>query len=169
MARVTVEDCVDKVPNRFELVMLASRRARQLGAGAPLTLDRDQDKNPVVALREIAAENLDLESLEQDLVRSYQRVHRPDEDSPALVELMDGERAQLENRAGAEDYNPSDLEAELAAAAAGADDEPVFADAAEEEMPAPDALDMTDPDAEPFGEEGEELDDDLMDDEGDDF
>jgi DNA-directed RNA polymerase subunit omega len=58
MARVTVEDCVDKVPNRFELVLLAAHRARELSSGSPLTIDRDNDKNPVVALREIAEETL---------------------------------------------------------------------------------------------------------------
>ena len=67
MARVTVEDCVDKVPNRFELVLLAARRARNIHSGAPLTLDRDNDKNPVVALREIAEETIDLEALKYEL------------------------------------------------------------------------------------------------------
>jgi DNA-directed RNA polymerase subunit omega len=74
MARVTVEDCVVKVPNRFELVMLAAQRARNLGAGAPLTVDRDNDKNPVIALREIADGTVVLKELESGLIRGLQRV-----------------------------------------------------------------------------------------------
>ena len=67
MARVTVEDCVDKIPNRFELVLLAARRARNIHSGAPLTLERDNDKNPVVALREIADETIELEVLKYEM------------------------------------------------------------------------------------------------------
>ena len=88
MARVTVEDCVDKVPNRFELVMLASHRARQLSAGAEITIDRDKDKNPVVALREIADETLTAEQLRESAIESHQRqieVDEPEEDSMALL------------------------------------------------------------------------------------
>ena len=73
MARVTVEDCVLKVPNRFELVLLAAQRAREITAGAPLTLDRDDDKNPVVALREIADETVGLEHLRGSVVRGMQK------------------------------------------------------------------------------------------------
>lgn len=73
MARVTVEDCVTKVPNRFELVMLAAQRARQVSAGAPLTVDRDNDKNPVVALREIADETVNLDELEQAVITGLQK------------------------------------------------------------------------------------------------
>ena len=79
MARVTVEDCVDKVPNRFELVMLAAHRARSLASGAPLTVDRDNDKNPVVALREIAEQTVKPKHLEEAIVSNLQRV-RVDED-----------------------------------------------------------------------------------------
>lgn len=79
MARVTVEDCVLKVPNRFELVMLAAQRARNLGAGTPLTVDRDDDKNPVVALREIADGTVDLRELKGGLVRGLQKVVESEE------------------------------------------------------------------------------------------
>jgi len=79
MARVTVEDCVQKVPNRFELVMLASQRAREISAGAKETIERDNDKNPVIALREIADETVELEHLRESLVRSLQR-HLPFDD-----------------------------------------------------------------------------------------
>ena len=79
MARVTVEDCVLKVPNRFELVMVAAQRARNLGAGASLTVDRDDDKNPVIALREIAEGTVDLGELENSLIRSLQKVVEMDE------------------------------------------------------------------------------------------
>jgi DNA-directed RNA polymerase subunit omega len=73
MARVTVEDCVVKIPNRFELVLLAAQRAREITAGAPLTLDRDDDKNPVVALREIADETVGLDHLRGSVVRGMQK------------------------------------------------------------------------------------------------
>jgi DNA-directed RNA polymerase subunit omega len=79
MARVTVEDCVLKVPNRFELVMVAAQRARNLGAGATLTVDRDDDKNPVIALREIAEGTVDLGELENSLIRGLQKVVETDE------------------------------------------------------------------------------------------
>lgn len=80
MARVTVEDCVMKVPNRFDLVMLASQRARDLAAGATMTLDRDNDKNPVVALREIAEDKVDLNQLSNLIIKGLQKV--PDVDEP---------------------------------------------------------------------------------------
>ncbi len=79
MARVTVEDCVLKVPNRFELVMIAAQRARNLGAGATLTVDRDDDKNPVIALREIAEDTVDLGELENNLIRGLQKVVETEE------------------------------------------------------------------------------------------
>ena len=80
MARVTVEDCVDKVPNRFDLVLLAAQRARQISGGADLTLDRDRDKNPVVALREIAEETIRPRNLEEAIVTGLQRVRIDEED-----------------------------------------------------------------------------------------
>jgi len=88
MARVTVEDCVDKVPNRFELVMLAAHRAREIAAGAPLTIDRDNDKNPVVSLREVAEETQSAEDLRERMIESYQtqiEVDEPEEDAMALL------------------------------------------------------------------------------------
>ncbi|PJE35899.1 DNA-directed RNA polymerase subunit omega [Pseudooceanicola lipolyticus] len=88
MARVTVEDCVDKVPNRFELVMLAAHRARELSSGAAITVDRDNDKNPVVALREIADETQRADDLRERLIESNQsqiEVDEPEEDSMALL------------------------------------------------------------------------------------
>jgi DNA-directed RNA polymerase subunit omega len=89
MARVTVEDCVEKVPNRFELVMLAAQRSRDISAGAEITVERDNDKNPVVALREIADETVDHEKLNDALVRSLQKVaeiDEPEEEEP--MEMM---------------------------------------------------------------------------------
>ncbi|MDU8943922.1 DNA-directed RNA polymerase subunit omega [Ovoidimarina sediminis] len=88
MARVTVEDCVDKVPNRFELVMLAAHRAREISSGAPLTIDRDKDKNPVVSLREIAEETQRAEDLRERMIESHQtqiEVDEPEEDAMALL------------------------------------------------------------------------------------
>jgi DNA-directed RNA polymerase subunit omega len=86
MARVTVEDCVEKVPNRFELVLLAAQRARNLSRGEELTVERDDDKNPVVALREIAEETVPLEKLELDLIKSLSRAPEPE---PADEEVLD--------------------------------------------------------------------------------
>jgi len=85
MARVTVEDCVDKVPNRFDLVLLAAQRARQISGGAELTIDRDRDKNPVVALREIADETITPDELNESLVSNLQRVQVDEEDTPDAV------------------------------------------------------------------------------------
>ena len=85
MARITVEDCVDKVPNRFELVLLAAHRARMIANGSPLTLDRENDKNPVVALREIAEENVSPEDLNEDLIHALQKYVEVDEPEPALA------------------------------------------------------------------------------------
>ena len=86
MARVTVEDCVQKIPNRFELVLIAAQRARNLSRGEELTVDRDEDKNPVVALREIAGETVSIAKLEQDLVKSLARAPEPE---PADEEVLD--------------------------------------------------------------------------------
>ncbi|MEP4012990.1 MAG: DNA-directed RNA polymerase subunit omega [Sulfitobacter sp.] len=88
MARVTVEDCVDKVPNRFELVMLAAHRAREIAAGSTVTVDRDNDKNPVVSLREIADETQSADELRERLIESNQsqiEVDEPEEDAMALL------------------------------------------------------------------------------------
>ncbi len=79
MARLTVEDCIDRIPNRFELVMLAAQRARELGAGAPMTVDRDNDKNPVVALREIADDTVELDGLRRKLVYGGEPQHDDDD------------------------------------------------------------------------------------------
>ncbi|ATN33704.1 DNA-directed RNA polymerase subunit omega [Rhizobium sp. ACO-34A] len=88
MARVTVEDCIDKVDNRFELVLLASHRARQISQGAPITVDRDKDKNPVVALREIADETLSPDDLKEDLIHSLQKhveVDEPEQEAGSMI------------------------------------------------------------------------------------
>jgi DNA-directed RNA polymerase subunit omega len=95
MARVTVEDCVDKVPNRFELVMLAAHRAREITAGSPITVDRDNDKNPVVSLREIADETQLADSLRERMIESHQtqiEVDEPEEDSMALLMGAESDR-----------------------------------------------------------------------------
>ena len=88
MARVTVEDCVDKVPNRFELVMLAAHRAREIAAGSPVTVNRDNDKNPVVSLREIAEETQSADDLRERMIEAHQtqiEVDEPEEDSMSLL------------------------------------------------------------------------------------
>lgn len=87
MARVTVEDCIDKVDNRFELVLLASHRARLISQGASITIDRDNDKNPVVALREIADETLSPGDLKEDLIHSLQKHVEVDEPEPDAASI----------------------------------------------------------------------------------
>ena len=88
MARVTVEDCIDKVDNRFELVLLAGHRARMIASGSPITIDRDNDKNPVVALREIADETISPEDLKEDLIHSLQKFTEVDEPEPETVPMI---------------------------------------------------------------------------------
>ena len=88
MARVTVEDCIDKVDNRFELVLLASHRARLISQGAAITIDRDNDKNPVVALREIADETVGPDDLKEELIHSLQKYVEVDEPEPDTVPLI---------------------------------------------------------------------------------
>jgi DNA-directed RNA polymerase subunit omega len=92
MARVTVEDCVVKVPNRFDLVLLAAQRAREVTSGAPLTVDRDDDKNPVVALREIAESTIELDHLKDNLIRGMQKHIEMDEpeEAPELEQTLFG-------------------------------------------------------------------------------
>lgn len=91
MARVTVEDCIDKIENRFELVMIASQRARKIGSGAPLTVDPDNDKKTVISLREIAAETVETEELKEELVKNHQRMIAFEEDDDE-IDMMDGEK-----------------------------------------------------------------------------
>lgn len=130
MARVTVEDCIVQVPNRFELVLLAAQRARNMNRGESLTVERDNDKNPVVALREIAEQTIELPPLETDLIKSLQRVSEPE---PAEEEVLDliatdenifgvmdvNEDLPVEGLAG-EDLSPEDLEAAISAELGGA-------------------------------------------------
>ena len=98
MARVTVEDCVEKVPNRFSLVLLASHRARAISAGAALLVDRDNDKNPVCALREIADDVVDADALKETLIASLQRVDErseAEEEAETLALLADPTHMQM--------------------------------------------------------------------------
>src|SRR5215471_6936025 len=96
MARVTVEDCIDKVENRFELVLLASHRARMVSSGAQITIDRDNDKNPVVALREIAEQTISPGDLKEDLIHSLQKYVEVDEPEPETVPLIGGASGNVE-------------------------------------------------------------------------
>jgi DNA-directed RNA polymerase subunit omega len=137
MARVTVEDCVVKVPNRFELVLLAAQRAREITSGAPLSLDRDDDKNPVVALREIADETIHLDHLRDSVVRGMQKhveLDEPEESSELdLDQSMFGVGAPL--AAGVEEEEALDedaLDAEALEEEAGEDDEQASGDLEED-------------------------------------
>ena len=127
MARVTVEDCILKVPNRFELVMVAAQRARRIGTGAALTIDRDNDKNPVVSLREIADETIIVEDLKEDLVKSHQRVFAAEDDKDDVIEEMQGEEewntlVSQANQAGSDDAEDFDGDDEDEADEASIDD-----------------------------------------------
>ncbi|HEX2751997.1 MAG TPA: DNA-directed RNA polymerase subunit omega [Alphaproteobacteria bacterium] len=128
MARVTVEDCILKVPNRFELVLVASQRAREIGSGAPLIVDRDNDKNPVVSLREIADTDLSLDGLREALVKNHQKVIELEEEDEDIIDVMEGESewAQVSNQVA-----DSELDAAGLSEDDGADDD--SADDAEEE------------------------------------
>jgi DNA-directed RNA polymerase subunit omega len=131
MARVTVEDCVLKVPNRFELVLLAAQRARNISRGEQLTIDRDNDKNPVVALREIADETLALPELEQDLVKSLSRVPEPEPVDEEVLDLIPTDQnifglqdVSAEEEAAAmaaegEEMSPEDIQAAIEAELGG--------------------------------------------------
>ena len=101
MARVTVEDCIEKIPNRFDLVLAAAQRARDISTGNPLTIDRDNDKNPVVALREIADETIDPDKLRDDIVKGLQKLTNPE-----LIE--DEEDENLEENSLEDDYTIND-------------------------------------------------------------
>ena len=96
MARVTVEDCIDKVENRFDLVLLASHRARMVSSGAQITIDRDNDKNPVVALREIADETISPGDLKEDLIHTLQKYVEVDEPEMDTVPLIGSEGASVD-------------------------------------------------------------------------
>ena len=108
MARVTVEDCVTKIPNRFDLLMIAAQRARNISSGSDLTIDRDNDKNPVVALREIADETISFSELEDGIITGLQRyveVEEPEEDEMDLMQAIhhDVEEDEVEMQADIED------------------------------------------------------------------
>ena len=116
MARVTVEDCIEKIPNRFELVMTAAQRVRDIAAGAAITIDRDRDKNPVVALREIADSTVNTEELKESLIKRNQRLFATAEETEEQIDVIDGEEAwanmareALENdNEGGMDFNSDD-------------------------------------------------------------
>ncbi len=97
MARVTVEDCILKVPNRFELVMAASQRAREIGSGSALLVERDNDKNPVVSLREIADTDLSVEDLKESLIKNHQKVIEMDDENEEIIDMMEGEEQEWAN------------------------------------------------------------------------
>lgn len=112
MARVTVEDCVEKVPNRFELVLYAAQRARNISRGEELTIDRDNDKNPVVALREIADETVKLPELRNDLIRSQAREPEPEPVDEEVQDLVPTEQ----NIFGLQEISPEEEAADDAGA-----------------------------------------------------
>ncbi len=163
MARVTVEDCVDKIPNRYELLMVAAQRAKDISSGAPITVARDNDKNPVIALREIAEEKVSIEELQKSLVmglQKYVEVEEPEEEELEIMAaekeladldeqfsglLLDGEMADGMQVHGGDDDDVLDLDA----ADAGSDDDISLDD----EAGMDDGFDMGDDVADGFDEE----------------
>ncbi len=127
MARVTVEDCIEQVPNRFDLVLLASQRARQIAAGSPLTIGRDNDKNPVVALREIAEKTVSLGELEESLIQGLQKHMPGEEPEEELMQFISEEQAY----AGAA-HRQAEIE-DLVPEEKMSDDEDIAIDAIDEE------------------------------------
>ncbi len=128
MARVTVEDCILKVPNRFELVLYAAQRARNISRGEELTLERDNDKNPVVALREIADDTVELPALEADIIKSLQRAPEPEPAEEEVLDLIATDEnifgvmdvnEEPANEGGLEDLSADDIEAAIAAELGG--------------------------------------------------
>lgn len=163
MARVTVEDCVDKIPNRYELLMVAAQRAKDISSGAPITVARDNDKNPVIALREIAEETVSIEELQKSLVmglQKYVEVEEPEEEELEIMAaekeladldeqfsglLLDGEMADGMQVHGGDDDDVLDLNA----ADAGSDEDISLDD----EAGMDDGFDMGDDVADDFDEE----------------
>ena len=155
MARVTVEDCVLKVPNRFELVLLAAQRAREITSGSPLSIDRDDDKNPVVALREIADETVGLEHLRTSVVRGMQKhveIDEPEEShelDAALFGVAPPSAALVEDEADVEteDLDEEDGEEETIAEAAdvGGDGLDEAEELAEDMLEVEEEVDLADP------------------------
>ena len=155
MARVTVEDCVLKVPNRFELVLLAAQRAREITSGSPLSIDRDDDKNPVVALREIADETVGLEHLRTSVVRGMQKhveIDEPEEShelDAALFGVAPPSAALVEEEADVEteDLDEEDEDEETIAEAAdvGGDGLDEAEELAEDMLEVEEEVDLTDP------------------------
>ena len=152
MARVTVEDCVVKVPNRFELVLLAAQRAREISSGAPLSIDRDDDKNPVVALREIADETVALDHLKSSVVRGMQKHVEIDEPEETHELELDTALFGIGAPAGALMDAEVDTEVEADADAEDADE----GNEDEEVLPAETAADLAQLD------EGDELAEDML-------
>ena len=101
MARVTVEDCIEKIPNRFDLVLAASQRARSIQKGEFLTIERDNDKNPVVALREIASETIDPERMRDGIIKGMQRLNQNEEAERGVDEAAEMAKIDLDEMVGA--------------------------------------------------------------------
>ena len=114
MARVTVEDCIEKIQNRFDLILVAAQRARGISSGDPLTIERDKDKNPVVALREIADETIPVDEINEELITSLQRMKRREEEQSARDEAASVAQAEMDEMAGM-----LDADADAGADAAG--------------------------------------------------
>ncbi len=133
MARVTVEDCIDKIPNRYELLMVAAQRAKDLSAGAPLTVARDNDKNPVVALREIADGTVNIEELQKSLVMGLQKYVEVEEPEEEELEIMAAEKelSELDDQFSGVTLDAADMSDNMQIRDGGDDDIDLDADEAD--------------------------------------
>ena len=124
MARVTVEDCIDKIPNRYELVMVAAQRARDISAGAPLCVERDNDKNSVVSLREIAENKVSIEDLQKSLVMGQQKFVEVEEPEEEEVEILAAEKelSELDSQFSSDMISDEDLVGNMQIHGSGFDD-----------------------------------------------
>lgn len=131
MARVTVEDCIDKVENRFELVMVASQRARKIGTGAALTVEADNDKKTVIALREIAVETVNVDALKEEMTNNYQRF-LPQDSEEETIDFMDGEKewGEMSEKAAAAEGEAAGMYADEEVGADNEEKEPSLGDIA---------------------------------------
>lgn len=145
MARVTVEDCIDKIPNRYDLVLIASQRAKDIGSGAPITVERDNDKNSVVALREISENRVSIEDLQKSLVMGLQKYVEVEEPEEEEVEILSAEKelADLDEQFSSDMISDEDLNNNMQIRG-GDDDEDIDLDAEADDFGFDDEADFGD-------------------------
>ena len=146
MARVTVEDCIDKLPNRYELVLVAAQRAKDIGAGSMIMVDRDNDKNSVVALREISENRVSIEDLQESLVKNQQKLVEIQEPEDAEVEIISAEKelAALDSQFSSDMISDEDLNNVMQIHEGGEDDDNLDLDSDIDDLDFDDTADFGD-------------------------